>query len=278
MLTIVILNRNTSFHLAGCLESHKRCRADFGDEVILVDNASSDDSIDVSRSILPGIRVIANDKDVGFARGNNQGLLAARGQYVLFLNPDTQFMESDIGSLLEPFERCDNLGLLGCRLRNPDMTPQPSCHAFPTLPRLFLRRTLGRTMTGRKAAESLKLTRPYLSDGWSPNVECTVDWLLGAFMLGRREFLTALGGFDETFHFFAADLELCWRVRAAGYDVMYSPMYEIVHKGNPNWNPERLDAVRVANCHFVKKYRSKTSGLLLDLSYRLLKLVERRWT
>jgi len=207
--------------------------------------------------------------------GNNLGLVEARGEFVLFLNPDTRFLHSDMRALFTLLEGRPSLGLLGCRLRNPDMTAQPSCHAFPTLPRLVLRRSLGRTRAGRIAAEKYALLRPYLLDGWSPDAECQVDWLLGAFMLGRREILTALGGFDESFYFYATDIELCWRVRAAGYQVMYSPSYEIIHYGNPNWSSERLDAVRAANLDFVRRYRGGRSSFLLGLAYRGLRFMEK---
>lgn len=276
MLSVVIFNRNSAAHLVACLKSHKQHRAGSDDEVILVDNASSDGSIAQASAVFPGLRVVANERDVGFAVGNNLGLAEARGQYVLFLNPDTRFLASDMSALFLLLEECPTLGLVGCRLRNPDMTPQPSCHAFPTLPRLVLRRSLGKTAVGREAGARSAGLRPYLLDGWSPDKACSVDWVLGAFMLGRRETLLALGGFDESFHFYATDVELCWRTWAAGYEVRYSPEYEIIHYGNPNWSRERLNAVRTANSQFVSTYRSRLSGRLLDLAYRGLNLMERR--
>ena len=274
ILSIIILNRNTADHLVACLRSLTAHRARRGDEVILVDNASSDGSVEKARAAYPGLRVVANAEDIGFARGNNQGLRMSRGRYVLFLNPDTRFLSAELEVLFALFRRHPRLGLLGCRLRNPDMSSQPSCHAFPTLPRLVLRKSLGRTGIAQTIVYKHPLFRRCLVDGWSPDSESRVDWILGAFMLGPREPLLGLGGFDESFSYYATDVELCWRIRAAGFQVWYSPAYEIIHYGNPNWTKERLAAVRDANCQFVSKYRGRLSGHLMGWAYRGLKLIE----
>jgi len=269
-LSIVILCRNRRDHVLACLQSHQAQHRETEHEVIVVDNASSDGTSAALARTSPWVRQIVNDTDLDFAKGNNQGLAAARGDFVLFLNPDTRFLTPDIEKLLELMNERPEVGLLGCRLWNTDGTPQSSCASFPSLRRLALRSTLGRSSAAGRLCARVERLRPLLAHGWSPDHRCEVDWVLGAFMLARRGFMSELGGFDEDFAFYATDLDLCWKVRRAGFTVLYDPSYGIVHYGNPSWDAARVAAVRQAQSLFFRKRRGPAKALMLEAAYRLV--------
>jgi GT2 family glycosyltransferase len=209
-LSVVVVNWNGADYLGDCLQSV----AGPDREVIVVDNASSDASAELVARDHPAVRWLANDANLGFSRAANRGLHAARGDFVLFLNPDARSRESAIAAAIDVLERRADVGLVSVAVRD------PAGGITPTVEPFFSFRTLSRARwAGRVRAPA----------GPGP-VE--VDWCHGVFLVARRADLLAIGGFDERFFLYAEDMDLCFRVHEAGRSVVYLPEVSIVHEGN----------------------------------------------
>lgn len=198
------MNYNTSDLLAKCLAS-VASQSDIDSDVIVVDNASEDNSLDVVRDRFPWAKLIAFDCNLGFARANNQALKICEGRYVYFLNPDTEVRQGAFSATLEFMESRPDVGLAGTRIINPDGSSQPS---------------LEMRYPGEKYAKrELK------------GLKGDIAWVLGASMIARREIVDGLGGFDESFFLYGEDQDLCLRARKKGWTIGYIPEAVVVHWG-----------------------------------------------
>ena len=223
-LSIIIVNWNVGELLRECLLSLKgQAIAGSAYEVHVIDNASSDGSVEMVREAFPDVMLTANRENVGFARANNQLLDRCRGRFILLLNPDTEVPDEAVDRMLDLMRSLPGVGALGCRLLNTDGSFQRAAGgAFPSLVTvawhyLFLNKILPARWGPRPL---------FLEDGASGTFD--VDWVSGAAMMLRRE---ALGDriFDETFFMFGEDMELCDRIRRAGWRVLFTSEASVVH-------------------------------------------------
>lgn len=225
MISIIILSYNTKDLTVNCIESiFKYVKEDF--EVIVVDNASTDGSVELvrgSRFSVHGdkLKVIENKENVGFAKGCNIGAKQAKGEFLLFLNSDTEFKESDVLSkLIQLFGR-EGLGIAGGLMINPDKTYQRSFGQFYTL---------GKVAKMLFSGESSELSTQNLD-----KVQET-DWVSGGFMLVKKEVFEKVNGFDEGYFMYMEDVDICYRVKKNGYDVMVDPGARVRHIGQGSSN------------------------------------------
>lgn len=205
-LTVVILNWNVSDLLAACLRSLPAACGTWWDvaEVLVVDNASTDDSVDMVGREFPGAHLITLAENIGFAAGNNVGLRASQGKYILFLNPDTLAQPLSIAALCDYMDTHPEAGIAGPRLLNADGTTQSSRRRFPTLATSLIESTpLQRTFPYAPA-----LKRFYMLD-YSDEEEQFVDWLSGAALMCRRTALDQVGHFDPGYFMFSEEVDLC---------------------------------------------------------------------
>jgi GT2 family glycosyltransferase len=209
-LSVVVVNWNGADYLGDCLASAVAP----GREVIVVDNGSSDASEAEVRSFGEDVVWIANGANLGFSTAANRGLRAARGRHVLFLNPDARANEPAIEAASSVIASRPEVGLVGVAVRD------PAGQVVPTVEPFFSLRAL------RRGRWTERVRAP---EGREP-VE--VDWCHGVFLLGRREELLALGGFDERFFLYAEDMDLCERVHESGRSVVYLPWVSVEHEGN----------------------------------------------
>ena len=222
-LSIIIVNWNVRELLRACLLSLRRQSIADAYEVHVVDNASSDGSAEMVRDTFPEVSLTANSENVGFGRANNQLLGRCRGRFILLLNPDTEVLEHAVDRMLDVMRGRPDAGIVGCRLLNPDGSFQRAAGgAFPSLATvswhcLFL----DRIVPARWSPPPLFVDkdRPGTFD---------MDWVSGAAMMLRPE---ALGDriFDERFFMFGEDMELCDRVRRAGWRVLYTGEASVLH-------------------------------------------------
>lgn len=222
-LSGVIVNWNVRELLRACLNS---TLSDMGDdaELVVVDNASHDGSVDMVRAEFPDVRLIANAVNVGFGAANNQALRESDSRYVLFLNPDTEVRPGAIRRLLAFIDQRPQVACVGPKLLNPDGSMQSSRRSFPSVATAFVESTvLQRRLGGLKA-----LARFYGS-GQPEDEPRQVDWLVGACLLVRRAALDEVGAFDERFFMYSEEMDLCYRFNQAGYEVWYVPEAEVVH-------------------------------------------------
>lgn len=220
-LSIIIVSWNVRDDLKACLQSLQANAQPH--EVIVVDNASSDGTLEMLQAF-PHVQVIGNSDNRGFAAANNQGLAVARGQWLLLLNPDTIVPEGALQTLLHFAEAHPEAGVIGPRLLNSDGSLQHSCRHFPTVRAAFFRHTVfGRLFP---AAHSM---REYLMCDWGHDEPREVDWVSGACLLIRRKAYEQLGGLDEGFYWGSEDVDYCFRMHQAGWKVLYTPQPAIVH-------------------------------------------------
>lgn len=223
-LSIIIVNWNVRDLLRSCLRSVQGEIEPDQAEIIVVDNASADGSVAMVEDEFPNVRVLANAYNAGFSAGNNQGLEMAQGRYVLFLNPDTEVRPGALKRLQAFIDQRPQVGCVGPRLLNPDGSTQSSRRSFPRLSLAFVESTVLQRYLRRLPA----LRRFYREDSPDDRPQ-QVDWIVGACMLLRREALDLVGGFDERFFMYSEEMELCYRLRRAGFEVWFVPEAEVMH-------------------------------------------------
>jgi len=212
ILDVVIVNWNGGALLRACLASLAGVRDAASVQVIVVDNASTDGSVEDLPPLPHPLRLIRNADNLGFGRACDQGAAAGEAPAILFLNPDTQ-VEPDALDVARAALLADpRTGIVGARLVDPDGRTARSCARAPTTPGL-----LGRAL----ALDRLGLVRPHFLLEWDHAEDRAVDQVMGAFLMIRRGLLTALGGFDPRFFVYWEDADLCARARAAGYSVRH---------------------------------------------------------
>ncbi|HEX9987444.1 MAG TPA: glycosyltransferase [Chloroflexia bacterium] len=227
-MSIVILGWNVADLLAGCLRSLPDASGEWWArcEVIVVDNASSDGSVEMVQRDFAGVKVAALPANLGFSRGNNLGIREARGKYIFLLNPDTVAHPGSIATLVDYMEAHPEVGIAGPRLLNPDGTLQPSRRRFPTP----LTALVESTPLQRWFDNSRLLRDFYMLD--KPDGETQeVGWLSGAALMCRREAMVQAGAFDPGYFMFSEEVDLCRRVSDAGWSVIYVPQAEVTHYG-----------------------------------------------
>lgn len=277
-LSIVIVNWNTHELLKACLASVARHPPAGTYETLVVDNASTDASAAMVKREFPSVRLIESGANIGFGPANNLGLAAARGRFVLFLNPDTEVMPETLDRALTHAETDQRIGVVGVRQRDTHGRLQESCGHLPSLGTMTLQGLLGtlyrhgRTGLARRLAERLEF--PIMPvKGLYPAFDFAktqrVGWVMGAFMLVRREALDKAGGFDPYFMLYGEEFDLCRRIRSAGWEVSFLADAEILHHGGASTKdiPVRTDIMR---CVAMIRYYQKHEGRLAAAVYRAL--------
>lgn len=221
-------------------------------ETIVVDNASSDGTVEMLRTEFPRVRVIANTDNVGFTRANNQALALAQGRYLFLLNPDTELHPDALQTLYDYAEAHPDVGIIGPRLFYGDGTPQSSRRRFPTLATAFLESTKLQQWFPRNRV----LTRYYILDTRDDETQ-EVDWVTGAAMFVQRAVYEQIGGLDEGFFMYSEELDWCYRAKRAGWHIVYLPTAQVIH--HEGKSSEQVLAARDIHFHsskvrFFRKY------------------------
>ncbi len=248
-VSVIIVNWNTRDLLERCLTTAQANAGALSLELVVVDNASSDDSVAMTRARFPGARLIANTANVGFARANNQGAAEAHGRYLLLLNSDAFLQPGALEALVQVADAQPRAGLVGAHLRNADGTFQASHTPFPSLGREFLILSgLGRLAYGRYFPSRGP------DEARGPQ---SVDYVEGACLLVRPEAYAAVGGLDEGYFMYAEEVDLCYALRRAGWQVWYHPQARVTHLGGAssrNRRPEREGDLYTSRVRFFRKH------------------------
>ncbi len=225
-LSIVIVNMNAAEMLRRCLLSIERTRNTLPTEVILVDNASTDNSIEVTRSVCPRARILEQAQNVGYVRANNIGLAAATGRYVMFLNNDTEILPDCLAALVHFLDEHPQVGAVSGQILNPDSSDQGTARRFPTLANAFF----GRRSILTHYFPNNRWSRRYLMGRHRETEESfEVEILSSACLVLRTALAQATGGMDEDFRLYWVDAEWCNRVRERGYQVWCVPAAKLIH-------------------------------------------------
>jgi hypothetical protein len=225
-VSIVIVNWNTREITRNCLRSIREAAGPVEREVIVVDNASSDGSVDMIAAEFPEVRLIRNDANRGFAAANNQGMAVARGRYVLLLNSDTLVVDGAVAKAVAFADAHPRAGLVGCRTLCPNGDVQYNCYLFPGLLNLALSLTKLQMLFWYKP-----FFGRYRLGWWDYRSVREVDGIAGCFMLARREAIEQVGPMSEDYFMYSEDTDWCWRFQRARWKVIYTPDPEIVHFG-----------------------------------------------
>ena len=224
-LSVVIVNYDSSEDLARCLASLRAHPPSCPHAVVVVDNASRDPALAGVRQAHPDVHWILNSENLGYSRGVNRGLAAVAADYALILNPDIVVLPGAIDALLGFADARPKAGIVGPQLLNDDRSIQDSCRRFYTLRTLLLRRTpLGRLFPNSRSV------REHLMGDFDHQSERAVDWVLGGCMLVRRKARERTGPLDERFFLYLEDVDWCYRMWQAGWDVLYTPDARFVHR------------------------------------------------
>ncbi len=224
-VSVIIVNYNVRDFLQQCLRSLQKACAPLDAEVWVVDNASRDTSVQMVKDEFPWVRLLENRINVGFAKANNQALRKAAGRYFLLINPDTLAREDTVQTMMEFMDAHPGIGAAGCKILNPDGTLQLSCRrSFPT-PWVALSKLLGMGRLLPRSRMFGKYNLTYLD----PDRMAEVDALSGSFMFLRREALEQVGLLDESYFMYGEDLDLCYRIKKAGWKIHYVPNTQIIH-------------------------------------------------
>lgn len=235
-IAIVVVNYNTCKHLHACLTS---IVAEQPDEIVVVDNASSDGSVQMVRTQFPIVTVLANQHNPGYGAAANQGLRATTAPYVLLLNSDTRLCRGSLASLRHYLDQHQRAAVVGPRLLNTDGSLQPSCFPFPTPLNILLEQGRLGELVGL-----LPLARQRYLRTWAHDQARVVPWVLGAALALRRTAFEEVGGFDEAFFMYQEEVDLCYRLRAAGWATHFTPDATLVHDGGVSTAQQRVPMAR----------------------------------
>jgi GT2 family glycosyltransferase len=239
-----------------------------GDQVIVVDNASRDESAERIAVEFPEVELVRSERNLGFGRANNLAFARTRGKYVWLLNTDTLVLSGATEAMIGVLQCEPDVGAVGCRLENPDGTLQRSCWTFPS-PAAAWSESLGlNRLRDRVALPGV----PRDWHRWAHDAEADVDFVIGASLMVRRRVIEEIGGFDENFFLYAEETDWQRRMQAAGWRVRFTPAGTVVHLGGASGAGMR-DRQLVEFCRATARYVRKHHGRLGLAAVRAAKLV-----
>ncbi len=256
-LSIIIVNYNVKEFLLNLLDSIKQASKNISTEIIVIDNNSDDDSVQLLKNKYPSVITIENKTNVGFGAANNQGLEICKGKYILLINPDTLVREGTFEKMINFLGENKDIGLAGCKVLNPDGSLQLACRRSFPKPWVSLTKVTGLSSLFPKSKLFAKYNLTYLDE----NKSYEVDAVSGSFMMLRRETYEKVGGFDTDFFMYGEDLDLCYRVQKNGYKVFYVSETEIIHYKGESTKRSKIDETKIfydAMHLFVKKHFSSS--------------------
>ncbi|MDD5747679.1 MAG: glycosyltransferase family 2 protein [Actinomycetota bacterium] len=223
IVSVIVVNRNTRDYLRTCLCSLLEQDFDGELEIIVVDNNSSDGSPEMVLGDFPEASLVWGVKNEGYAKACNQGFSISRGDYLIFMNSDVVLGKESVSGIIEVFGRRKDAGAAGPSVLNPDGTTQYSCREFPDIKTAFFHAFLGLLKPENP------YTKKYRKMECDHETEMEVDWVSGAFIAFKRKAFDDVGGFDEDYHMYVEDVDICWRLREAGWKVYFTPKSLITH-------------------------------------------------
>jgi hypothetical protein len=237
-------------------------------EIIVVDNASEDGSVQMVQAEFPQVHVIANRHNAGFAAANNQAIAQARGQVLFLLNPDAYLLSGALAGLVGFLRDHPEAAVAGPNVLNPDGSWQAAAFRFATLWDLFCEAVFLSVLWPR----SPLFARKELG-GFDHDAVCEVDWVQGCALAVRRDVWRAVGPFDEGYWMYVEELDWCRRAKAIGYRIFFTPDAQVVHYGKRSVARARASVLPLGfRSHF--RYYRKFDGRAKELAVRLIALLQ----
>lgn len=261
-VSICIVNWNTKELLRDCLNSIKERTAGLTCEIIIVDNDSRDESVQMVKSDYPECLIVERKENLGFARGNNEAVKNASGKYIFYLNPDTELITNAIYGMFIFLEKNADFGAVGCKLVTSDGEIQFTCaRTFPTPFNQFsLLAMLNRLFPRSRQLSTVEM------EYWDHTDSREIDCLSGACIMARKHIIDGLNGFDDAFFMYAEDVDLCYRIRSEGWKIYYLAEERIFHHEGASSKKKanrHFSAImqRVSNCYFFTKHFGRIKAL-----------------
>jgi len=251
-MAVAIVNYNTREHLRACLAT---VLTEAPNEVILVDNASSDGSVEMVQADYPDVVLQANKTNVGYGAAANQAIASFTAKYVLLLNADTLLQPGALRALATYLDLHSRAAVVGPRLVNPDGTLQESCYPFAGTLEWVLDND-----AWLRLIRYVPVLRNHWLRTWSHTYARVVPCVKGAALAIRREAFDAVGGFDESFFLYFEEMDLCHRLKAAGWQVHFAPVATVVHVGGAStmqYSTEMTVQFVASNLLFCQRHHSR---------------------
>lgn len=255
-LTIIIVHYKADQYLENCIDSINKEVRSSNVEIVIVDNGQST----IHKKITKKNKIIKNTRNNGYAKANNQGILAARGEYILLLNPDTKILKNSIKNCIKYLESHPQIGVLGCRLLNEDGSLQSSCRNFPSPVNVFIE-----AFAMHKIIKLIPYVKSIYLRTWKHDSVRKVDSVKGAFLLTKMDVFNKIGLLDESFFMYGEELDFCKRVKENGWNVTFYPKAEIVHYGGKSTEIHSLNnliELHRAQKIYCKKHLSENAAAL----------------
>ncbi len=266
LFSIIIVNWNTAELLRNCLQSIPSTNPAGRYEIIVIDNASSDDSVAMIKREFPEIQLIENRENLGFARATNLGIRASHGEIILLLNSDAELKSDHIFDQVERFlnDHAD-VGIVGVSLIFPDGAPQASGGKFVSNWELFKQQVL---FTDSPLFHRIKgQITAATSDRFYP-----IDYVTGACLFVRRQVLDAIGLLNEHFYMYGEDMELCYRAKQHGWRSVVLPSLQAIHWKSQS-TKQNLDQILIHsiknNCFLIEKFYGRYRAIIAHLIYAM---------
>ncbi len=262
-LSIIIVNWNSRDYLRKCVTSILATTSEIEFEIVVIDSASFDGCSEMLAGEYPDVVFVQSYQNLGFARANNLGAERARGNALLFLNPDTEVRDRAIERLYAAFRDLQSPGAVGCRLLNTDGTLQTSCvQSFPTV----LNQLLDADVL-RRWSPNLRFWGTAALNG-NRSAPAEVEAVSGACVMLRRQVFEEVGGFDPDFFMYGEDLHLCFKTRQAGFHNYHVGAAEIVHHGGASSQRGRSSFSIIMMRESVSRLLLKSRGKFYSQCYR----------
>jgi len=266
-LSIIIVSYNTCDLTLNAIRSVFASKTNYLFEVFVVDNASKDQTVNRIRNEFPSVKLISNTENVGFSRANNQAIRQSQGDYVLLLNSDTVIETDTLDIVLNFMEENKKVGASGCKIVLPDGTlDKASRRGFPTPSASFY------YVTGmnRLFPKNPRFNQ-YQLGHLDPDEVYPVDCLVGAFMVVRKEVIEQVGLLDEDYFMYGDDIDWCYRIKEAGWEIVYYPKTTIIHHKSASSRNKPAKIIyefhRAMLLFYNKHYRKKYNLIVTLLVY-----------
>lgn len=265
-LSIIIVSWNVKEDLGNCLRSIEENKPHEIFEIIVVDNASTDGSVETIKKNFPDVKIIVNSENRGFSAANNQAIKIAKGKYVFLLNPDTIIYQNSLDALITFLDGNEDVGACGPKFLDADGKAHFSVGYAPSFRALLYGRTFLRSLGIFRRQHKKITTRKFDFEKYSD-----VEQLSGAALMIRRSVMEEIGLMDESFFMYYEDVDLCLRIRKAGYRIVYVPDSIITHIGGKS--SEQVSARKRIMLYrslfiFFRKHRGRFATGLFGLIFK----------
>lgn len=265
-LSIIIVSWNVKDDLVRCLSSLRENAPCEPYEVIVVDNMSSDETVNTVRRQYPEVTIIENAENKGFAKANNQGMECCNGEYVLLLNPDTIVHPGSLDLLIRFLDENPNVGACGPKLLNDDGSAQRSVRRFPTFRGVLYGHTVCRLLGLFRSEHRKWMMREFRYDK-----QTDVDQIMGAAMLVRKTAIDGVGYLDADFFMYFEEVDWCYRIKQAGWRIVFLPDAVITHLGGRSSSQVPLKRIMMLTSlvAFFRKHRGKGASFIFTVTFKI---------